>query len=347
MSSHNIMIVGEAWGKDEEEQGLPFVGASGFHLNQMLSLVGIDRAECYLTNVFNLRPEGNDVKKLCGPKADGIPGMPMLQQGKYVSARYGVELRRLYQEVAGVQPNVLIALGASAAWAFLRQPGIKKVRGSAALAHPDTRRAVGQDGWGGKIVPTYHPAAMLRDFSLRPVIISDLDKARKESAYSELRLPRREVWVQPNYADLIEFEGFIDGHPDLSIDIETVGDQITCIGFAVRPDLAIVVPIFDFNKPSRNYWATLTEELLVWRWIARQCAKKKRIVFQNGMYDMQFLWRVYGIAVPHASEDTMLKHHAHQIEMEKSLGFLGSIYTNEAAWKFRRAKSNETIKAED
>src|SRR4051812_38968141 len=133
--SHKIMIVGEAFGKDEEEQGAPFVGASGFHLNQMLSLVGIERSQCYLTNVFNLRPEGNDVKKLCGPKAEGIRGMPMLQQGKYVRAEFTGEVQRLYREVQAVRPNVLIALGASAAWAFLRQPGIKKVRGAATLAH--------------------------------------------------------------------------------------------------------------------------------------------------------------------------------------------------------------------
>lgn len=340
------MIVGEAWGKDEEEQGLPFVGASGFHLNQMLSLVGIARDECYVTNVFNLRPEGNDVKKLCAGKVDGIPGMPMLQQGKYVHRKYQPEIERLYREVAAVQPNVLIALGASASWAFLRQPGIKKVRGAATQAHPATLSQI--KGWGGKVLPSYHPAAMLRDFSLRPIIIKDLEKAAREQHYPELRLPKREVWVQPTYADLIDFEEqYIEPSPDLSIDIETVGDQITCIGFAPRSDVALVVPIFDFSRPDRNYWRTLTEELLVWQWIAKQCAKRKRIVFQNGLYDMQFLWRVYGIAVPHAAEDTMLKHHAHQIEMEKSLGFLGTIYTDEAAWKFRRAKSNETVKAED
>jgi uracil-DNA glycosylase len=340
-----IMIVGEAFGKEEEEQGLPFVGASGFHLNQMLSLVGIERSQCYVTNVFNLRPEGNDVKKLCGPKADGIPGMPMLQQGKYVRREFAPELVRLYREVSAVRPTVLLALGASAAWAFLRQPGIKRVRGAAAQVHPETEKVI---GWPLKIVPTYHPAAMMRDFTLRPIIISDLDKVRRESEYPELRLPKREIWVQPTFADLMDFEErYIAPSPDLSIDIETVGDQITCIGFAPTSDVALVVPIFDFNHPDRNYWRTLSEEILVWRWIKRVCALPKRVIFQNGMYDMSFLWRMYGITVPGASADTMLMHHSHQPEMEKSLGFLGTIYTDEAAWKFRRAKSNETVKAED
>jgi hypothetical protein len=61
---------------------------------------------------------------------------------------------------------------------------------------------------------------------------------------------------------------------------------------------------------------------------------------------MHFLWRRYGITVPFAQDDTMLAHHALQPEMEKGLGFLGSIYSDEASWKFMR-KEKDTIKRED
>src|SRR5688500_2695511 len=95
-----ICLVGEAWGREEEEAGEPFVGASGKILNGMLAQVGIARSECLVTNVFNLRPKPtNDVKNLCGGKADGIPGYPALQQGKYVRAEYGPELDRLFQQI--------------------------------------------------------------------------------------------------------------------------------------------------------------------------------------------------------------------------------------------------------
>ncbi len=56
-------------------------------------------------------------------------------------------------------------------------------------------------------------------------------------------------------------------------------------------------------------------------------------LFQNGLYDIAFLYRSMGIKVMGASEETMLAHHALQPEMIKDLGFLGSVYTDEGAWK--------------
>ena len=75
------------------------------------------------------------------------------------------------------------------------------------------------------------------------------------------------------------------------------------------------------------------------------CGLQKAIVGQNFLYDINHLWANYGITVPHATNDTMLLHHALQPEMQKGLGFLGSLYTNEASWKFMR--HSETIKRED
>ncbi len=58
-------------------------------------------------------------------------------------------------------------------------------------------------------------------------------------------------------------------------------------------------------------------------------------VFQNGMYDMQYLWSM-GLTVVNPRHDTMLLHHSLVPEMLKGLGFLGSIYTSEPAWKLMR-----------
>ena len=67
-------------------------------------------------------------------------------------------------------------------------------------------------------------------------------------------------------------------------------------------------------------------------------------VFQNGLYDIAFLWRAYRIKVMGAREDTMLLHHALQPESLKGLGFLGSVYTNHGAWKSERKGIDTTIK---
>ena len=82
-----MFIVGEAWGDQEELYQAPFIGPSGFLLRQCLAHVGVDMDDCHLTNVFNFRPERNDIKTLCGPRAEGIPGLGGLRTGQVCSRR--------------------------------------------------------------------------------------------------------------------------------------------------------------------------------------------------------------------------------------------------------------------
>ena len=69
-----LMIVGEAWGEKEEEEGQPFVGPSGKLLKSYLRSAHIALNNCYFTNVFNFRPKpSGKIENLCGPRGDGIP----------------------------------------------------------------------------------------------------------------------------------------------------------------------------------------------------------------------------------------------------------------------------------
>lgn len=331
-----ILICGEAFGEREEQKGLPFVGPSGAMLNSFLAAAGISRADCYLTNVFNLRPAGNKLASLCGPKAEGIPGLPPLAKGGYVSIRYKGEIDRLYSEVRAVNPNLILALGGTACWALLRNAGIKKLRG-APIESPIT---------GHKVLPTFHPAAVLRDFKLRPIVFSDFKKAARQAEFSEVRRKPRELWLEPTLEDLALFDWYITEADKLSVDIETWNRQITCIGFAPNDERAIVIPFVWRKEKDGNYWRTLAEELEVWKYVRRWLTLGKSIIGQNFLYDCNYLWARYGIPIYHVADDTMLLHHAMQPEMEKSLGFLGSIYTDEPSWKFMR-QSHSTLKKED
>lgn len=325
-----IALVGEAWGEKEEEQGRPFVGTSGWLLDQMLAQAGIARDECLVTNVFNLRPKpSNDVKNLCGPRAAGIPGLPELQRSKYVLAKYAPELERLYDELHRCDPNIIIALGATAAWALLHSTGIRDIRGATTVTCARVSERLGREY---KVLPTYHPAAVAREWSLRPIVIADLDKARRQSDTPIFSRPSREIWLRPSLLDLANYErDFIASAESLAADIETKQDQITCIGFAPSVHTAIVIPFFCHD--GSNYWPTLADELVAWGYVRHWLAIKPT-VFQNGLYDINFLWSRYGIPVPLATEDTMLLHHAMQPELQKGLGFLASCYTEEASWKF-------------
>lgn len=334
-----IAIIGEAWGEAEERERAPFVGASGHELTRMLGEAGINRADCFLTNVFNLRPRGNDITELCGGKAYALPGYPALVKSKYVREEFAGELARLGDELVAVNPNLVLALGNTPMWALLGRVGISKFRGTTDLSTHTVA--------GFKVLPTYHPAAVLRQWEIRPIVVADLIKAERESHDGKLNRTRREIWIEPTLDDLERFyDLYLAGAECISTDIETSGSLITCIGFAPSARCALVVPFADPRRKDRSYWDTYDAERKAWLFVRRVLQLPCRKLFQNGLYDIAFLWRSAGITVRNAAEDTMLLHHALQPEMLKGLGFLASVYADEGAWKEMRTKK-ETIKSDD
>src|ERR1700741_1735184 len=96
---NQILICGEAWGEQEERQRTPFVGAAGYELTKMLEEAGIKRADCYITNVLNLRPANNDITALCCSKKEDTTGLPAISLGKYLRSEFLPELERLRKEI--------------------------------------------------------------------------------------------------------------------------------------------------------------------------------------------------------------------------------------------------------
>lgn len=327
-----LAIIGEAWDQASKDAGAPFMGASGRLLKSALSSVGIRYNDCFVTCVFNLMPQPTtDIKNLCGPRTSGIPGMPQLAAGKFVRSEYASELTRLYSDLSRMRPTMILALGATACWALGVDHRLKKTRGAPVMSR------------FGKVFPTLNPSSIFRDWSNRPVFYADMNKVAKEMEFPDVRRPRREIWVEPTLEDLSAFEAsYIIGSPKLSIDIETSGKYITCVGFAPSTERCLVVPFI--TAGGKPYWKTSTEEISAWKWVKHVCQTHPHIIGQNFLYDAHRLWRSYGITTPGLQDDTMLLHHSLFIELEKGLGFLGSIYTSEARWKFMRT---ETLKKED
>jgi len=340
--TYKIALVGEAWGEHEERERRPFVGPAGWQLNSMLTEAGIARVDCFMTNCFNIRPRPtNKIDNLCASRKEVRHALPPLSSGKYIRDEFLPELDRLYRELNEANPNVIVCLGGTAAWALLRDGRISKLRGAVA----DSPVLPGK-----KCLPTFHPSYILQGgYEARHVTILDLQKARRESEYPDIRRPVRTVYTEPLLTELDWFyDKFIRPAKYLSIDIETRGDKITCIGFAPSRDVALVVPFEDLRKPGFNYWGSIEAEVAAWRWVRFVCGCSTPKVFQNGLFDMHRLWRSYGIPVANAEHDTMLLHHALQPESPKGLDYLGSIYTSESAWKLGiRLKHKGTIKKED
>ena len=365
-----IVVIAEAYGEQEEKLKVPFVGNTGAELLRMmieaelieatsrdhedihaywsmgdphlLNRVWKNHPEIYRTNVFNLHPPGNKLELLCGPRAEGIPGYPALLKSLYVRQEYSGELDRLADELLRADPNLIIALGNTPLWALAgKAGGITKIRG---YTFSSTHTVE-----GFKVLPTYHPSYILRGkWEERPTVIADFMKAKRQAEFPEIRRPPREIWIEPGLGDIREFiERYVKGCDILSVDIETYGSRITCVGFAPGTGAAIVIPFDDERTANGSYWKTSADEKACWRIIGSVLGDRGiKKLFQNGAYDIAFLLRAQGIRTYGAEEDSMLLSHALQPEALKGLGYLGSIFSDEGEWKHLR-KKHETIKRDD
>jgi uracil-DNA glycosylase len=330
-----ILACGEAPGEQEEFTGIPFIGASGQEFDRLLEQAGLHRRDLYLTNLLFTRPPANNFDAFCLPRKELSNGysLPAISSGKYLHPDLLCEHSRLLAETKSIKPNLILALGAKALWAFTGLTSIAKLRGTI-IETPY-----------GKVLPTYHPAYLFRDWGMRPVLLADLLKAEVESHFPEIRRPQRHVFIDPSLKEVQDWEEEALSSALLSVDTETYGGTITCIGFANSPYSAIVIPFFDRRKPTGSYWS-LDEELEVRKIIHRVLASPVSKVLQNGLYDIQYLLRE-GYRPRNIAHDTMIRQHALYPEMPKNLAFLGSIHTNDIAWKLLRPRGEEALKRED
>jgi uracil-DNA glycosylase len=370
------IMIGEAWGEQEDQYGVPFAGASGREFARMLIESGWDiddllahavaqlsthdflaareewlqRASVLLTNVFALRPTNNNLAYLCTARSD-LPtsyALPPIrsENPRYVKEDYLPHLQRLRTEVEHGPRNLALALGGTACWSLVGSHAIGRLRGAVSTARGGPSALTGI-----KVLPTYHPAAIFRAWQWRVIVLADLIKAKRETAFAEVRRPARSVIVNPSIEDV---EAWTDAtmlraeneHAFLAPDIETMNGQIRCIGFARSRSEALVIP-FIKDLRGTSYWEDEDHELRAWECVRALLASDIPKIFQNGVFDLQYLIRA-GLRVAHAQHDTMLLHHALYPELQKGLGFLGSVYTNEPAWKTMRLhKGEEELKRDE
>ncbi len=148
-----LLFVGEGPGADEDAQGLPFVGKAGQLLNNMINAMGLKRGQVYIANVVKCRPPANRTPEpneanTCSPF--------------------------LFRQIDVVRPEVIVALGATAATYLLgmRQP----LAGLRGRVHSFR---------GTKLIITYHPAYLLRD------------PRQKKEAWADLQIAMRELGLKP------------------------------------------------------------------------------------------------------------------------------------------------------
>lgn len=146
----DIVLIGEAPGKNEDEQGLPFIGAAGKFLNEMLEGADMVRSDVFITNIVKYRPPNNR-----DPSPDE----------KAAFWPY------LVRQLDVIQPQVVVTLGRHSMEYFLPDQKISQVHGQAKRITFGERKIV--------IVPLYHPAAALYNGSMRNTLIEDFKKLPK------------------------------------------------------------------------------------------------------------------------------------------------------------------------
>lgn len=319
-----IMIVGEAPGEQEVVQGIPFVGTSGQELSRMLQEAGIYRNECFLTNVARLRPPGNDIGAFVAMAKKNITPSHISLRDKMVLPVIADGLAMLKAEIEMCQPNVIIAFGNLALWALTGRWGITSWRGS--LLETDLNLAL---DYKPKVIPTYHPAAILRQWSWRPIGVHDLKRAKVHSQTREVIRPNYNFVIRPNYSQaaalletLIRRAG--QGPFKLSIDIETRIRHIACIGLAWTKNDAICIPFMCVERES-GYWGEEEEAAISYRLFKLLTHKNVEGVGQNFLYDSQYFIRRMKFA-PRVARDTMIAQHCVFSNMPKGLDFLSSMY---------------------
>lgn len=165
-----LMFVGEGPGADEDTQGEPFVGRAGQLLNNMINAMGIRREDVYIANVVKCRPPQNrtperDECDTCGPY--------------------------LMRQVSVVRPEIIVALGATAAKYLLGvNDSMGNLRGHIYDFHPVAPHAAPErdPDFTTKLVVTYHPAYLLRDPRQKKETWADLQMVMK---YLGMSLPKR------------------------------------------------------------------------------------------------------------------------------------------------------------
>lgn len=317
-----IAFVGEAPGFEELEHMKPLVGPAGRVFNAMLRQANIERDDCLVTNVFDIKEENNEVI------AAG-----WLKDEELVNAN----LARLKEELDKAQPNIIVPLGGVALWAFTGETGISNYRGAITKA---TRVAP-----GAKLLPTFHPSYIQRTWKALPIGVGDFVKAAREADLGpEIIYPKVELLIDPSLNDLREFAGECLNAQKLAVDIETGWGQITAFGFAVSPTRAMCVPFIDMRTANKSYWKTEADEFEAWQIIRTICESPVPKTLQNGMYDAFWTLKRKGIALRNYRSDTRIRHKVLYTELPADLANMTASYTRIGAYKMWSGRYQKDIK---
>lgn len=334
-SDASVMVIGEAPGAEELQRGEPFVGASGIELSLMLSEAGLVRSQFYLTNVLQTRPPGGLIEHCFAAnkaqEAQLLSSGGIRFNGRVISKDLYEALLELRADFERIKPSCVIALGNAALWALTGEWGIGNWRGSqleSTISHKHYCT----------VVPTYNPAAILRQWHLRRVVVQDFRRIRA-GLTDGWPVVKHNFLVEPSFEQAIfmlrHLQALVEGSERpvrLAVDIETRHYHIACLGIAWSIRDAICIPFLKSGDVN-GYWNEEEEAEIVFLLQQLLTHPNCEVVGQNFLYDAQYIHRYFKFA-PRLADDTMLKQHVCFLGLPKSLDFIASMYCQQYRfWK--------------
>lgn len=312
------LLVGEAPGRQEVEQGRPFVGGAGQELLKWLKHAGLARTDFSITNVCDLRPAGNDFDLL--PPAEVAEGT-----------------RKLHALIDNL-PNLrcIVPLGNHALRAVVGIPsGITLWRGSVL------------DRRGVAVVPMIHPAAVLRNPTDTGRCLHDMTRVAQVLRGEFVPAPKRNLTIRPTLDDVRWWAQQCANSDMLSVDIETPKSRLevvktlksgktktsfkagprylACVAIATSPTEAMSIPL------TQTFWGA-KKLPTVQKWVCDMLGGSQAKILQNGLFDWFWLARE-GYPLRNFRYDTLGMHHTLDPANDHSLAYLTSIYTAEPYYK--------------
>lgn len=315
----DIAIIGEAPGKQEELQGIPFVGGAGRVLNMLLNNAGILRQDCYVTNVIKCRPPGNNINTADAHKAITC-----------CKSRFEEELRSL-------QCKVLVPTGNTPLAALGIAHKITEIRGTVLMTP-----------WG-KVIPTFHPAYVMRQWDEYVTCTYDWAKIRDHLTIKGLVEVPEDFTLSPTIEQVEEFTlSILDraNHEPISIglDIETficdtpLHTPVKVVGISVDSMTAMVIPFI--TQSGNAYWNSRDQAVRAISAIAKILEHDQiEKVVHNVLFDLLVLSNL-GFNIRGPVYDTMVGRFLVYNPSPLSLAYCVSIYTDYPAWKLDKGQDD-------
>lgn len=301
-----IMFICESPSEYEVRDNCWFASTSGKVLDKLLQDSGLCKEHIYITSISHTFVSNFSTlyEKVKGKK---VPTAELLKS-----------YQRIYNEIVSTQPNVIVPLTNEALRVLGITGNITNLRGSI-LSSPY-----------GKVIPTLHPSAVLRDWTIRPGIVSDFKRIATESIYPDIRLKQRSIITNPSFTEVINEIQRLKESKEVAFDIEIETEQINAISLSDSAQKAISIPFWFGN--SGSLWSQ-EQEARIWlelRHILESDTPFK--IAHNGLFDIEYLKRNYDINT-NLKWDTMLMFHTLYSELPKGLDYLTSIYTDVPYYK--------------